>query len=93
MQILLVEDDNDLRRFLSKAFREEGYGVDEADTGDRAVEHGLNARYNCIVLDVMLPGRDGLSVVEELRSRRVSTPVLMLTARDELESLGAMDLV
>ena len=86
MQILLVEDDRDLRRFLSKAFREEGYGVVETDSGDRALERALDGRYSCIVLDVMLPGRDGFSVVEELRKRSVSTPVLMLTARDELES-------
>ena len=86
MQLLLVEDDRDLRKFLSKAFREEGYGVTETESGDRAVERALGARYSCIVLDVMLPGRDGFSVVEEVRKRGVSTPVLMLTARDELES-------
>lgn len=86
VQILLVEDDRDLRRFLSKAFREEGYGVAETDSGDRAVERALDGTTSCIVLDVMLPGRDGFSVVEELRKRGVSTPVLMLTAKDELES-------
>jgi DNA-binding response OmpR family regulator len=85
VQILLVEDDRELRRFLSKAFREEGYGVTEADTGDRALERALvgGGAYGCIVLDVMLPGRDGFSVVSELRARGVFTPVLLLTARDE----------
>lgn len=86
MEILLVEDDRDLRSFLSKAFREEGYGVAETDSGDRALERALDGTCSCIVLDVMLPGRDGFSVVEELRKRAVATPVLMLTARDELES-------
>ena len=86
MQILVVEDDRDLRRFLSKAFREEGYGVAEVGSGDRALERALDGTYSCIVLDVMLPGRDGFSVVEELRRRRVSTPVLLLTARDELDA-------
>ena len=86
MQILLVEDDRDLRRFLSQAFREEGYGVTEADTGDRALERALATPYGCIVLDVMLPGRDGFSVVSELRARGVVTPILLLTARDELEA-------
>ncbi|PYP56555.1 MAG: DNA-binding response regulator [Gemmatimonadetes bacterium] len=86
MQILLVEDDRELRRFLSKAFREEGYGVTEADTGDRALERALGGTYGCVVLDVMLPGRDGFSVVSELRARGVFTPVLLLTARDELEA-------
>jgi len=86
VQILVVEDDRDLRRFLSKAFREEGYGVAEVGSGDRALERALDGTYSCIVLDVMLPGRDGFSVVEELRRRRVSTPVLLLTARDELDA-------
>lgn len=86
VQILLVEDDRDLRRFLSKAFREEGYGVTETDSGDRALERALEGTFSCLVLDVMLPGRDGFSVVAELRKRGVSTPVLLLTAKDELES-------
>jgi two-component system OmpR family response regulator len=86
VQILLVEDDRDLRRFLSKAFREEGYGVTEAENGDRALEKALGGPFGCVVLDVMLPGRDGFSVVSEMRARGVLTPVLMLTARDELEA-------
>ncbi len=86
MHLLLVEDDRDLRRFLSKAFREEGYGVAETESGDRALVRALDTAFSCIVLDVMLPGRDGFSVVDELRKRGVSTPVLMLTARDELEA-------
>jgi len=66
MQILIVEDDRDLRRFLSKAFREEGYTVAEAESGDRAFDRALDGSYHCIILDVMLPGRDGFSVVNEL---------------------------
>jgi DNA-binding response OmpR family regulator len=86
VQILLVEDERELRRFLAKAFREEGYATVEAESGDRALDRALDGSFSCIVLDVMLPGRDGFSVVEELRQRGVFTPVLMLTARDELES-------
>lgn len=86
MQILVVEDDRDLRRFLCKAFREEGYGVVEAGSGDRALDRALDGAYSCVVLDVMLPGRDGFSVVEELRKRGVLTPVLLLTAKEELAS-------
>ena len=56
MQLLLVEDDRDLRRFLSKAFREEGYNVAESESGDRGLERALEGRFTCIVLDVMLPG-------------------------------------
>ena len=86
MQLLLVEDDRHLRRFLAKAFREEGYGVVEADSGDQALDRALDGGHSCIILDVMLPGRDGFSVVEELRRRGVFTPVLMLTAKDEPEA-------
>jgi len=86
MQVLVVEDDRDLRRFLSKALREEGYSAVEAESGDQALDRALDARFSCIILDVMLPGRDGFDVVTELRSRGVFTPVLMLTAKDELES-------
>lgn len=86
MQILIVEDDRDLRRFLRKAFREEGYGVTGAESGDRALDHALGGAYDCIVLDVMLPGRDGFAVVRELRARRDFTPVLLLTARDEIDA-------
>ncbi len=86
MQVLLVEDDKNLRGFLRKAFREEGYAVDECGAGDAAVDRALRRSYDVIVLDLMLPGRDGFSVVEELRRRTVLTPVLMLTARDEVGS-------
>src|SRR5258708_16099702 len=83
VQILLVEDDRDLRHFLSKAFREEGYGVTETDSGDRALERALEGSFSCVVLDVMLPGRDAFSVVAELRQRGVSTPVLPLPTSHE----------
>lgn len=97
MQILLVEDDRNLRGFLRKAFREEGCAVDECESGDRALDRALRRSYDCIVLDLMLPGLDGFSVVKELRQRSVHTPVLILTARDEVDSrvrgleLGADD--
>jgi DNA-binding response OmpR family regulator len=86
MRLLLVEDDRNLRNFLKKAFQEEGYAVDYAESGDRGLERALATEYSCIVLDIMLPGRDGFSVVEGLRERGVTTPVLLLTARDELEA-------
>lgn len=86
MHILLVEDDRPLRKFLKKAFREEGYAVDEAESGEEALDRVLAGEYACVVLDLMLPERDGLSVLEELRRRSVHTPVLVLTARGELDS-------
>ncbi len=85
MQILIVEDDRYLRGFLRKAFREEGYAVDESASGDRALDQILSREYDCVVLDLMLPNRDGLSVLKEMRNRSVNTPVLMLTARDEVD--------
>jgi len=63
--------------------------VTETDSGDRALARALEGTFSCLVLDVMLPGRDGFSVVSELRKRGVSTPVLLLTAKDELESACA----
>jgi CheY-like chemotaxis protein len=68
VNILLVEDDRDLQRFLSKAFREEGYAVAEAESGDRALERALDGTYTRIILDVMLSGRNGFGVVEEFTS-------------------------
>ncbi|MEO8452457.1 MAG: response regulator transcription factor [Gemmatimonadota bacterium] len=84
MRLLLVEDDRNLRGFLRNAFREEGYAVDTEASGDGAIARVLAGDYSCIVLDVMLPGLDGFGVVADLRRRRINTPVLLLTARDEL---------
>ncbi|MCZ6917559.1 MAG: response regulator transcription factor [Gemmatimonadetes bacterium] len=86
MNVLIVEDDRNLRGFLRKAFREEGYATDECESGDRAIDRALKRPYDCIVLDLMLPGVDGFEVVKELRRRTVLTPVLILTARDEVGS-------
>lgn len=83
MRLLIVEDDRNLRGFLRKAFREEGYSVDEAASGDEGLEAAFRAPYDCVVLDVMLPGRSGLDVLDELRGRGVATPILLLTARNE----------
>jgi DNA-binding response OmpR family regulator len=85
MRILLVEDDRDLRRFLKKALQEEGYTIDEAASGDAALDRALGSDYTCIVLDVMLPGRDGFEVITHLRGRGVTTPILLLTAKHELD--------
>jgi DNA-binding response OmpR family regulator len=83
MRLLIVEDDRNLRVFLRKAFREEGYAVDEAASGDDGLEAAFAAPYDCVVLDVMLPGRNGLEVLDELRGRGLDTPILVLTARNE----------
>ena len=86
MRVLIVEDDRNLQAFLRKAFREEGHAVDCCASGDRGLERALDGAYDCIVLDVLLPGLDGFEVVAALRTRGVITPILLLTARDELEA-------
>ena len=82
MRILLVEDDAVIASSLSKGLREEAYAVDVAMDGDAAVYHAAVNPYDAVVLDVMLPKRDGFAVCRELRRRGITTPVLMLTARD-----------
>lgn len=82
--VLIVEDDKHLRQFLRKALREEGVTVEEAASGAAALEAAASKSYDCIVLDVMLPERDGFDVLTTLRAAGVLTPILMLTARAEV---------
>lgn len=81
MRVLVVEDDPDLRCVLADALREEGYAVDEAADGVDALYKATAWEYDAVVLDVMLPGKDGWGVLADLRKVK-PTPVLMLTARD-----------
>ncbi|MBE3038499.1 MAG: response regulator transcription factor [Chloroflexi bacterium] len=85
MRILLVEDNRRLSESLRLTLEEDGYAVDTAYDGLDGEEMGLISSYDIIILDIMLPGKDGLEVCRELRDRRVSTPILMLTARDALD--------
>jgi DNA-binding response OmpR family regulator len=84
MRILLVEDDAVIASSLTKGLREQAYAVDLATDGDAAVYQAAVNPYDAVVLDVMLPKRDGFAVCRELRRRGVTTPVLMLTARDSV---------
>lgn len=83
-RVLIVEDDRSLRTFLEKAFREEGYHVDGAASGDEGLAAAVGGSHSCIVLDRNLPGRDGMSVLAALRANGQRTPVLLLTAQGEL---------
>ena len=85
MRILLVEDEPDAAGILAKGLREEAYAVDVAGDGERALELAFVNDYDLVILDVMLPRRDGFEVCRELRSGGSAVPVLMLTARDAVE--------
>ncbi len=84
MNILVVEDEVKAADFLRKALGAEGFGVDVVHRGDVALEMALRGGYGAIVLDIMLPGQDGLSVLRALRERGQTTPVLLLSARSHL---------
>ena len=84
MRILLVEDNHRLSDSLRLTLEEDGYAVDTAYDGLDGEEMGLISSYDIIILDIMPPGKDGLEVCHELRDRHITTPILMLTARDAL---------
>ena len=84
MRVLVVEDEPKLAGLLARGLGEEGHPTDVAGTGDDAVWMARATAYDAIVLDVMLPGRDGFEVCRELRAADVWTPVLFLTARDSV---------
>jgi len=84
MRVLLIEDDRKAARLLTKGFQEEGFVVDVAATGEAGEEQATVNEYDVIVLDWLLPGKDGLAVCQSLRARDLSTPILMLTARGSL---------
>jgi heavy metal response regulator len=85
MRVLVVEDDLRIAEFIRKGLEEEGHAVDVAHDGDEALDWPAVVDFDAIVLDIMLPGRDGIEVCRILRSRSVRTPILMLTARDTVE--------
>lgn len=86
MRILVVEDERRLADALSQIMREQKYTVDAVYDGEDGYQYAVNGEYDAIILDVMLPKRNGYDVVRALRREKIATPVLMLTARDELES-------
>ena len=85
MRILIVEDEHKLAGVLKRGLEEHGYAVDVAYDGEDGLAMALAAPYDAIVLDVMLPMRDGLSVCTQLRAQNRHMPVLMLTARDAVD--------
>ena len=97
MRILLIEDESKTAAFLSKGLREAGFSVDVACDGEAGLEQALSTRHELLIVDVMLPKKDGWAVVEELRGGGAQMPILFLTARDSVRDrvkgleLGADD--
>jgi two-component system, OmpR family, response regulator len=97
MRILVVEDEKKIASFISKGLAETGFNPLVCHRGDDALHLATTERFDAIVLDIMLPGRDGLSVLRQLREQHNTVPVVMLTARDGLSerieglNLGADD--
>ena len=97
MRLLIVEDENDLRNIVKKRLVKEHYSVDACGDGLEAMDYIDMTSYDGIILDIMLPGKDGYEILRELRQREDDTPVLLLTAKDSIEDrvkgldLGADD--
>ena len=88
MRVLVVEDQERIASFIGKGLKEQGFVVDVSNDGDDGYALALTEPYDAIVLDVMLPGRDGLSILKNLRKKGFSVPVILLTARSELDELS-----
>lgn len=97
MRILLIEDEPRIRAFVARGFGADGFAVDEAADGETGLAQALAEDYDLVVLDLLLPGRDGLSVMQALAEQRPELPVLILSARSDLRTkltgfaLGAND--
>ncbi len=85
MHILLIEDDHDAAAYLKKGLVESGYSLDHSDNGDDGLHLAITSNYDALIVDRMLPGRDGLSVISMLRAGGNTTPVLVLSALGEVD--------
>ncbi|WP_406697422.1 response regulator transcription factor [Singulisphaera sp. Ch08] len=84
-KILIVEDEDKLRRALQRGLTDEGYEVVAVEDGDIGLEFATEEPFDCLILDLMLPGRDGIQILSDLRARGFPTPILILSARGALE--------
>jgi len=97
MALLLVEDDRKIARFVCKALEEQGFEVEWVSDGDEGLARALTRRYEVLILDIMVPGRDGLSILKQVRKEGNTVPVILVTARTALDerleglNLGADD--
>lgn len=85
MKLLIIEDDRKIASFIEKGMREAGFLVDVCHDGEKGLEYGRSNRYDAAVIDIMLPGIDGLQVIERLRAEKISTPVLILSAKQSVD--------
>lgn len=85
MRILLVEDEEKIASFIKRGLKEERYAVDVAGEGENAVFLAELNPYDLIILDILLPGKDGITICRELRGKKINTPVLMLTSKDRVK--------
>jgi len=85
MRVLVVEDDRKIGSFVTKALQQAGYTVDQASDGLDGLHLALNNPYSAAVIDIMLPGMDGLDLIEELRRRNLNTPILILSAKRSVD--------
>ena len=85
MRIIIVEDDSKIAQFVSKGLTEAGYQVDHESDAESAIPQMIDTEYDAAVVDVMLPGMDGLSLIETVRARGVDTPILILSARRSVD--------
>lgn len=99
MNVLFVEDEAKIANFVRAGLKEQGFVVDYCDNGDEGYLRALDNEYDAIVLDIMVPGKDGLSILKQLRQKGRNAPVILLTARNELDdrlsglNLGADDYI
>ena len=85
MRILVVEDDKKVASLIVKGFKQEGFAVDHAADGEDGLHLALNEPYDTCIIDIMLPKLDGLSLIEEMRHQRISTPVIILSAKRSVD--------
>lgn len=92
MRLLIAEDDTDIVRALTALFEHNNYSVDAVTNGKDACDYGVSGNYDGIVMDIMMPEMDGLEVLKYLRKENVHTPVLLLTAKSDIEDrVGGLD--
>jgi two-component system, OmpR family, response regulator len=85
MRILLIEDDDKIALFITKGMRAAGFAVDHAADGEEGLHLALTEPYDAAIIDIMLPGRDGLAIIEMLRREKIATPVIILSARGSID--------